>query len=181
MISDFGRNLRELRAQRGLSLRQLATATGLSPTLLSQVERGITEPSLKTMRALSGMLGEAASSLFTTQNPVLLHLSFPGERTRISAPSGSIQYERLTPGNGQFEVLLGTLEPGSWSSEEPWSHTAVECVYVNSGQLVIEVGGQEVVLRLGESVTFASQQPHRYGNPSDEATTFLLTVSPPTP
>ncbi|WP_205881494.1 helix-turn-helix domain-containing protein [Leucobacter coleopterorum] len=69
MIGDVGSNLRELRTQKGMSLRQLSAATGLSPTLLSQVERGISEPTLKTLRALSGVLGEASSSLFATQNP----------------------------------------------------------------------------------------------------------------
>lgn len=181
MIGDVGSNLRELRTQKDMSLRQLSAATGLSPTLLSQVERGISEPTLKTLRALSGVLGEASSSLFATQNPLTLHISRPGERSRISSPVGRIQYERLTPGNGQFEVLRGTLEPGAWSSEEPWGHEAIECAYVDAGQLAVEVGNQSITVQAGESITFASQQPHRYGNPGETPTTFILTVSPPTP
>lgn len=181
MISEIGKNLRDLRAQRKMSLRELASATGLSPTLLSQVERGISEPSLRTLRALSGVLGEASSSLFAAENPVLLHVSRIGERSRISSPVGSIQYERLTPGNGNFEVLLGTLAPTAWSSESPWAHKAIECVYVNSGSLTVEVGAKSFELSLGEAMTFASQQPHRYGNTGDTDTTFILTVSPPTP
>lgn len=181
MTSEIGANLRNLREKQGLSLRDLASVTGLSPTLLSQVERGVTEPSLKTLRALSSFLGEAASSLFVVANPVLMHVSRPGERSRISSPVGQIQYERLTPGNGTFEVLRGTLAPGSWSSETPWAHDAIECVYVESGRLIVQVGDNEITAIAGESVTFASQQPHRYGNAGPEATTFILTVSPPTP
>ncbi|MDI6023401.1 XRE family transcriptional regulator [Leucobacter sp. UT-8R-CII-1-4] len=181
MVSEIGKNLRDLRAEQGLSLRQLSAETGLSPTLLSQVERGIAEPSLKTLRALSSVLGEASSSLFAVENPVLLHISRPGERSRISTPVGSIQYERLTPGNGNFEVLRGTLAPGAWSSETAWSHQAVECVFVDSGTLVIELATKTIEVQTGESVTFASQQAHRYGNNSSETVTFVLTVSPPTP
>ncbi|WP_307866364.1 helix-turn-helix domain-containing protein [Leucobacter chromiisoli] len=181
MIGDVGGNLRELRAQSGMSLRELAAATGLSATLLSQVERGISEPSLKTLRALSSVFGDAVSSLFASPGPVPIHVSRPGERSRISSPAGRIQYERLTPNNGQIEVLRGSLQPGDWSSDEAWAHEAIECVYVDRGRLEVEVEGQRFEVRTGESITFSSRQPHRYGNTSEDVTTFLLSVSPPTP
>ncbi|WP_425280782.1 cupin domain-containing protein [Leucobacter coleopterorum] len=76
-------------------------------------------------------------------------------------------------------MLRGTLEPGAWSSEEPWGHEAIECAYVDAGQLAVEVGNQSITVQAGESITFASQQPHRYGNPGETPTTFILTVSPP--
>lgn len=181
VIGDLGGNLRELRAEKRMSLRELAAATGLSPTLLSQVERGISEPSLKTLRALSTVFGDSVSSLFASPDPPLIHISRPGERSRISSPAGRIQYERLTPNNGQIEVLRGSLQPGDWSSDEPWAHEAVECVYVDRGRLVVEVDGQGFEVLAGESITFSSRQPHRYGNPGGEPTVFILSVSPPTP
>lgn len=181
MISNLGENLRELRAAKGLSLRDLAAETGLSATLLSQVERGLSEPSLKTLRALSSVFGTSASSLFASPGPVTLHHSRPGERSRISSPAGQIQYERLTPNNGQIEVLRGTLEPGNWSSKDAWSHEAIECVYVSEGSLIVEVDNQEFEVCAGESITFSSQLPHRYGNRGTEPSSFILSVSPPTP
>lgn len=181
MIDDLGSNLRELRTREGMSLRELAAASGLSATLLSQLERGLAEPSLKTLRALSQVFDATASTLFATQSPLLTQLSRPGERSRISSPAGRIQYERLTPNNGQLEVLRGTLAPGTWSSDSPWHHEAVECVFVDSGTLTVEVGGQTLTVGTGESVTFSSQHPHRYGNLSPETTTFIVSVSPPTP
>lgn len=181
MVDDIGVNLREIRADRGLSLRQLAVETGLSATLLSQVERGIAEPSLKTLRALSRVFGDSVAQLFSSPTPIILHLSRPGERSRISSPAGQIQYERLTPNNGQIEVLRGTLTPGDWSSDEAWSHEAIECIYVIDGQVIVEVDGQELIVQAGESATFSSLQAHRYGNRSQETATFILSVSPPTP
>lgn len=181
MDSDIGSNLRGLRAQRGISLRELSAQSGLSPALLSQLERGIAQPSLKTLRALSGVFGESASSLFASDSLLLLHHSRPGARSRISSPLGRIQYERLTPNNGQVEVLRGTLQSGDWSSDEPWSHRAIECAYVESGALTVEIGGRTLLLAAGEAVTFDSQQAHRYGNESARTTTFILSVSPPTP
>ncbi len=181
MVSEIGLNLRALRKEQGLSLRQLSARTGLSATLLSQVERGLSEPSLKTLRALSGVFGTNTSSLFSGPALKSVFYSKPGERSRISSPVGKIQYERITPSNGQIEVLRGTLRPGDWSNDDAWSHEAIECVYVLAGTLTVEVDGERYSVEAKESVTFSSQSPHRYGNMHDVHVEFLLSVSPPTP
>lgn len=177
----IGTKLRELRDARGLTLRELASQTGLSPTLLSQVERGITEPSLKSLRALAGVFGQSVSALFEEPNPVSLHVSRPGERSKISTPVGHIQYERLTPGNGQLAVLKGTLAPAERSGDHPWAHPAIECVYVLTGVLTVLVGDQTVTVESGEAITIDSNQPHLYSNETGETVTFILSVTPPTP
>ncbi|NRI65369.1 XRE family transcriptional regulator [Rhodococcus sp. ACPA4] len=177
----IGAKLRELRSAQGMTLRGLASETGLSPTLLSQVERGVTEPSLKTLRALATVFGQSVSTLFEEPIPMLVHVSRPGQRSRISSPAGHIQYERLTPGNGQLEVLRGTLKPGECSSDEPWSHEAVECVYVLFGELTVTVGKQTLPVVSGEAITIDSSQPHKYSNNTVEKVEFLVSVTPPTP
>lgn len=177
----IGDRLRALRVHHDLSLRQLAAETGLSATLLSQVERGVTEPSLKTLRALAPVFGQSVATLFDDQTPVLVHVSRPGERSRIMSPEGQLQYERLTPGNGQLEMLRGVLSPGQASSETAWAHPAIECVYVTDGDLTVEVGDRVVTVAPGESVTLDSNQPHRYMNQTDGQVEFLLAVTPPTP
>lgn len=182
MFDDVGFNLRELRTERGLSLRQLAKATGLSATLLSQLERGISQPSLKTLRALSRVFGSSASALFArASQETIVHISIPGQRSRISSPVGIVQYERLTPNNGQLEVLRGILHPGEWSSEEPWAHEAFECVYVVESSLTVIIGQKKYHVASGESISFHGSQPHQYGNLSDQIVTFIVSVSPPTP
>ena len=177
----IGEKLRELRTQHGLSLRRLAAEAGLSATLLSQVERGVAEPSLKTLRALAPVFGQSVATLFDESTVVTAHVSRPGERSRISSPEGLLQYERLTPGNGRLEVLRGILGPGEASSEEHWSHSAIECVYVLGGELTVEVGGSALAVLARESVTLDSVQPHRYVNRSGEPVEFLISVTPPTP
>lgn len=61
----IGERLKELRTARGLSLRELAAQAGVSATLLSQIERAVTDPSLETLRRLAGVFGESVSSLFS--------------------------------------------------------------------------------------------------------------------
>ncbi|MFK5690146.1 cupin domain-containing protein [Ornithinimicrobium sp. LYQ92] len=180
----IGPRLRELRVTRGLSLRRLAAETGLSATLLSQIERGVTNPSLKSLRLLAGYFGQSISTLFQEEPEVLggtSSVTTPGHRALIQVPSGRARYERLTQGNGQLEVLLGTLHPGEASSEERWSHEAVECAYVLRGELTVELGEETLVLEAGHAITLRSTIPHRYLNTGDVVTEFHVSVTPPTP
>lgn len=179
--SMVGNKLKELRSSRGMSLRSLAAETGLSPTMLSQIERGTTEPSLRSLRLLANVFGQAISALFEDDAVPAVHVSRAGERSRITSPRGHIQYERLAPGNGQLEVLRGLLAPGETSSDEPWSHAALECAYVIHGTLTAIVGGTSHEVKAGDAITLDSRQPHRYCNNGTEFVEFILSVNPPTP
>ncbi|ETK30683.1 helix-turn-helix domain-containing protein [Microbispora sp. ATCC PTA-5024] len=177
----IGDRLRELRTARGMSLRVLAEQAGVSATLLSQVERGVTEPSLTTLRRLAGVFGESIASLFEDPAAPSVWISRPGERTTLGAPNGQIRYERLTPGNGQLEVLRAVLAPGEVSSEDLWSHPSLECAYVVAGTLTVEFERVTHSVAAGESITFDSSQPHRYRNTSDAPAEIVLAINPPTP
>lgn len=178
----IGPRLKELRTSRQMSLRELGKATGLSATLLSQIERGVTDPSLKTLRLLADHFGQSIAMLF--QGPPSMdaaHVTRPDERMTIGAADGQVHYRRVTHGNGQLEVLHGTLGPGEASSEEAWGHEAVECTYVLGGELTVEVDGESFVLGAGEAITLCSRRPHRYVNAGEQATDYLVSVTPPTP
>jgi len=177
----IGDQLRQLRTQRGLSLRALATEAGVSATLLSQIERGVTEPSLATLRRLAGVFGSSLATLFEDPAAPELWISRPGERSRLLGPKGQVAYERLTPGNGQLEVLRGVLQPGEATAGEPWGHASLECVFVVAGSLTAEVAGVRHTVTGGEAITFDSRQPHRYLNDSAEPVEFILSVHPPMP
>ncbi|ODA90378.1 XRE family transcriptional regulator [Leifsonia xyli subsp. xyli] len=177
----IGERLHQLRVERGRSVRALARETGVSATLLSQIERGLSDPSLRTLRALAGVFGTSVSTLFDDLVPVVAQVSVPGNRSRITSPVGKVQYERLAASNGQLEVLLGVLQPGEVSSDEAWSHQAIECVFVLSGTLTAEVGGEAIPVRAREAITIDSTLPHRYLNRDAERVEYTVSVSPPTP
>ncbi|MCF6734461.1 helix-turn-helix domain-containing protein [Blastococcus sp. KM273129] len=173
--------VRRLRKQRGMSLRQLAAATGVSAALLSQVERGATDPSLNTVRKLAAVLGADLATLFAEEPPPQVHHSRPGHRPLLSAGVGLMSYERLTPGRSDLEVLHGRLGPGQSTSEEAWSHPSTECAVVVVGSMSAEVDGVRHDLAIGDSLTFDSRLPHRYFNDGDEPAEYLLAVTPPVP
>src|SRR4051794_11491050 len=118
----IGERLRELRVAHGLSLRQLAALVDVSPGLLSQIENGVTDPSLTTLRKLAAALDATVADMFGQVGSTAVHVSRPGKRALLSASGGHFTYARLTPGRGDLEVLHGTLAPGQSSSTEPWAH-----------------------------------------------------------
>lgn len=178
----IGTRLLELRRSRELSLRDLGAATGLSATLLSQIERGVTQPSLKTLRLLADYFGQSIATLFQDDSSLeVAEVTRPEERQVITASVGEVEYRRIAHGNGRLEVLQGHLEPGATSGDEPRSHDAVECAYVLSGELTAQVGDEVFTLSAGEAVTVNSLKPHRYLNLTDTVTDYILSVTPPTP
>ena len=177
----IGQQLRILRTGRGMSLRALAAEAGVSATLLSQVERGVTEPSLATLRRLAGVFGESVAALFDDQDRPAVWVSRPGARSTLAGPRGRTRYERLTPSNGRLEVLRGILVPGEATSDEPWAHPSLECAVVVSGVLTVDLGPDAQQVAAGEAITFDSRQPHRYRNASAADVEFLISVTPPVP
>lgn len=177
----LGDRLRELRRSHGITLRELAAAAEVSPALLSQLENGLTDPSLATLRKLATVFKAEISTLFSEPNAPLVHLSRPGERMLLTAPQGEIAYERLSPGRGDLEVLHATMQPGDVSSADLRGHESTECLVVLQGQVVVEVGVDRYVLVEHEALTFDSRLPHRFCNESDAPAAYLLAVTPPVP
>lgn len=174
-----GERIRRTREERGLSVRELAARSALSVGLISQVERGITDPSLQTLRVIAKVLNTPLFGFFADSEPDDVAIIRSDSRMVIRSPHGGLTYERLSPGSGRIEVLEGLLQPGAASSDEPWSHPSEECVVVTTGGLVVEVRGQEHHLGPGDSCYFNSRLPHRYLNETDEATRFRLAITPP--
>jgi transcriptional regulator with XRE-family HTH domain len=178
-VSVVGPRIRRAREDRGLSVRELAARAELSAGLISQVERGITDPSLQTLRAVAKVLNTPLFDLFADSDPDDVAIIRADSRMAIRSPHGELMYARLSPGSGRLEVLEGVLQAGAASSDDPWSHPSEECVVVTSGALIVEVAGQLNCLAPGDSCYFDSRLPHRYLNDTEDATRFLLSITPP--
>jgi quercetin dioxygenase-like cupin family protein/DNA-binding XRE family transcriptional regulator len=155
------RRLRAARKLRGLSLTELGRRIGCSVGYLSQIERGLSSPSLRTMVALDGPAPSSDGRRIVVRQ---------SERSRLDLPATGIHKEGLTDKNG--EGLLNSYEmviaPGGRSGDEVMSHTGEECGLVLAGRIVLEVGGDVWELAPGDSFRFSSLMPHRYWNPAEE-------------
>ncbi|MYW62938.1 cupin domain-containing protein [Streptomyces sp. SID8379] len=175
----IGNRIRELRQARKMTVRDLAAHAGVSTGRVSQVERGLTDPSLETLRKLSAALGLPLFDLFRQDEPDDVAVVRRDRRIVVRSPQGGIEYTRVSAGSARLEVLEGVLEPGGASSREGFSHPSEECVVVLSGRLVVEAGGGRHELGPGDSCTFDSRVPHRYLNEGGDPARFLVSVTPP--
>lgn len=169
--------IREVRKQKSISLRHLAQKAKVSPGLISQVERGLTQPSLDTLRQIARALEVPLFSLLDAAEESACVVR-ADRRMVVSSPTG-VQYQRLSPGFGKLELLEGFLPAGGSSVAEKWSHPSEECVLVLEGRLQVQVADDTYDIGAGDSCYFDSRLPHAYCNPTREPVRFIVAITPP--
>jgi transcriptional regulator with XRE-family HTH domain len=194
---DLGHRLRAAREEKNIGLRELARRLGVSPSLISQIETGKTEPSINTLFAIVSELelsvneivfepresaSEAASRPrdgAAPEEPRAAEAPEPPDspvqrgtsRTSISLESG-VTWERLTAQpDHNVDFLLLRYPPGS-ESTPPHSlmrHNGTEYGYVLRGRLQVSIGFDTYEIGPGDSIAFDCTQPHRFSTVGDEA------------
>jgi transcriptional regulator with XRE-family HTH domain len=169
---DLGAQLRAGRERAGLSVRELARRIGVSASLLSQVERGLAQPSVGTLWAVVTALGLSLDSLFASTDQADRPAVVQRAESRPALElRGGVVWERLTAAaDPDADFAFVTYPPGSDSGAEdpPTRHQGREYGYVISGRLQIEVGSDTLELGPGDAVAFGSQTPHRFRALGDE-------------
>ncbi|OGN86158.1 MAG: hypothetical protein A2X23_04110, partial [Chloroflexi bacterium GWC2_73_18] len=158
---EVGPRLRQLRAARGLSLREVAVSSGLTPSFVSQVELGRASPSIASLSRLAEVLGVSVGQLFDGLPPYG-HLVRRDQRRVIRLRGLGEVDEYVTAGNtGLLQVSITTLEPGGRTSEEPFVHESEEeCLLVLEGTVEAHVGGERHRLEAGDAITYSARLPH---------------------
>jgi transcriptional regulator with XRE-family HTH domain len=174
-----GRRLREIRKQRGLSIRSLAEVSGLNFNTLSLIENERSSPSVSTLQQLARALGVPITAFFETesiQKEIIYQKS--GKRPRAYFSQGILEDmgSGLTLGEGLPLVI--TLEPGADSGSDPIVHSGQEFVYCLEGELTYFVGGDQYQLGAGDSLIFQAYLPHRWGNVSQKVSRSILILCP---
>jgi len=175
---DIGARLRQLREERGMSMRSLATASGLSANALSMIERGKASPSVSTLYKLSDALGISVTAFFSghkTKQEVILVRA--GERPRVAFQRGVWEGLGGEQFVGRVEPFMLTLESGAGSGPQTMVHTGHEFVFCLRGQLEYQVESQAFPLGPGDSLLFAAQLKHRWRNPENTVTNALVLLS----
>jgi transcriptional regulator with XRE-family HTH domain len=175
---DVAVRLREMREMRGISMRMLATKSGLSANALSMIERGKTSPSVSTLYKLAEALGVSITAFFGSQGDQK-HVVFlkNDERTRVSFTRGIFEGLGGEKFSGRVEPFMLTLESGSSSGPHNVSHTGHEFVFCLRGKLEYQVERQIFQMEAGDSLLFASKLQHKWKNPSNQVTNALIIIS----
>src|SRR5712692_7781862 len=148
--SSIGARLKRLRTERGLSLRDVATASGVSASLLSQLERDLANPSISTLQRIAQSLHVSVFALLPENGGPPAIVVRPGNRRKLVIQDGQLRYELLSPdANRQMEVWVGRLEPGAEMGSDPSSHHSEEFILVLRGRMELSLGDETHVLEEG--------------------------------
>jgi transcriptional regulator with XRE-family HTH domain len=178
---EFGDTVKAFRLRSGLSLRELALRTGLSVGMLSQIERNVTSPSLKTLTKLRIGLGVPLSALFEDQG------DDPGPSARHSRVRSRDARPSLDIGDGILKVLLSpatasnlqlmmlVVKPGGGTKDTVVGVPGEKAALVMKGSPQVTIGDETHRLQEGDTIQFDAETPHSFAN-SGKAEAHILWV-----
>jgi transcriptional regulator with XRE-family HTH domain len=193
-LRALGAEIRGLRQERRRSTVALARACGVSPSLISQVERGLTAPSLEVLWAIARALDVPIGTFFqeegdgrpepaadaalaaTPPNAVVVR----ADRRKRLGLTPSLTYQLLSPDlQHRIEFVWIEYGPGEEGPVEPFTHPGEEQMVVIRGEMRIWIAGEEWLLHAGDAITFDSRLPHRAINPGKTTALVIAAITPP--
>ena len=164
LVAGVGARVRALRSQQGMTLSELAEATGLSASMVSTVERGRTAPSLGTLARLASGLGVRVASLFSAapadESPVLR----AADQIVDTTPGGLVRRLAVFQPEKDVEVYVDEYPPGSSHASRPSQHPGQEYGVLLEGALEVELGDEVHVVEAGDAVHYEAKQAHLIRN-----------------
>lgn len=179
----FGEKLRTVREQKGLTLKAVAKAAGVSESLVSQIERNHVSPAIDTLLSLADVLDINLEFLFEEyrrERPV--HIIRKNERPMIH--EDEIVYEQLARADEKdkenaLESYVVKIPVGSHTHHGSYGHIGREFGVVIRGICRLKYENNEYILEKGDSVSFPASCPHTLENAGDEELIAIWVVTPP--
>jgi transcriptional regulator with XRE-family HTH domain len=180
----IGSKLRRLRLRKSMGLVELSKHTGLSPALLSKLERDVMHPTLPTLLRIAMVFSVGLEYFFNPEPKAVLEIVRKKDRLRFpdSPDSRPVTYyfESLdfpVP-NRALNAYLAEFEPVKPEQVRPHQHPGIELLYVLSGKVELSVGEDRHQLADGDSVYFDSGVEHGYRSIGTKRTTAIVVALP---
>jgi transcriptional regulator with XRE-family HTH domain len=181
----IGAKVRALRLKRSMGLVELGKHTGLSPALLSKIERGRLFPTLPTLLRISLVFSVGLDYFFagSREKPVVAVVR---KRDRVRLPErqggkdAAYRFESLDfpATERRFNCYFAEFLPVAREALRPHAHPGVEFLYVLGGKLGVQIGDAEHTLSAGDSMYFDSSRPHAYWRSGAATCTAVVVTSP---
>ena len=179
--AELGLRVAGFRELRGMSLRALAAAAGVSSSFLSQLENGHTNASVASLRKIASALGVSPAQLLDSRAGHTRGVLKAKDRPSLPL-EGAEKYVVALPPLRNLEVYAGVFEPGSSTGADPYVHgNSQEVFVVTSGRVVLELGDERYTMDKDDSIEFLSSVPHRVVNEGEAPAEVIWICSPPTP
>lgn len=180
---EIGPKIRALRLKKNLGLVQLGEHTGLSPGMLSKIERGQLFPTLPTLLKIAMVFGLGLEHFFvdSKDRPTLAvvrkkdRLRLP-DRPDADTPSYFFESLDFPVSDRKMEAYYAAFEPHSGATE-PHKHPGAEIIYVIGGQLAVNLDGEDTLLAEGDSMYFDCAYPHSYRREGKRTCSAIVVVT----
>lgn len=181
-LAALGHQLRSLRRRQGLTVQALSAEAGVSFGLISQLERGLGNPSFTALHRLAATLRVPLAQLLSGEQDAAVVRRGEGAQLPVGVdepPEQRVVRELLTPrSSALLQLIRSTLPVGFTNEHRPYRHLGTECVTVERGVLLVVHGDQHTELAAGDSMTYGCSTPHWWANAHDEETVVLGAVTP---
>ena len=179
-LAEVGSRIRALRADRSLTVQQLADHSQISRRLLTQIELGQANPSLVTITRIARQLGVDFTDLLgapPTETPI--EVTDPGDHTLVwSSEAGSTAHLlAATAGSRSADIWRWRLVPGDTYRGHADPAGSQELFYVLKGRLILTADNQRMIVPGGSSARLRSDRPYTYSASGDSTAEFIRTVA----
>lgn len=182
LVINVGRKIRELREQRGLTLRQLSKTTDVSPSTIQKIEKNLISPGLGTVLRIAKGLGITIESLLDAypERKEVVHLPKQKRRT-IAVHDLRITLQSLAEGlpDQAFSAVILTIPKGARMKEREFQHHGEELMFCLKGTVEFTIGPQRYLLAAGDSLRFRSHLRHFWRHVGEEEAQLLMICAPP--
>ena len=192
----YGSRIREMRKRRGLTLKEVAEATGYTIGHISQIERDLKSPSLVALRKIAACLNCSEVWLIMDDSELSAKSSEEGKKSKESylmrkenritmkIPEIDVSYSIFTPSKlpnaqeAQMTGLIVRLKPNTWVTEKMISHGNYdESLLLLKGELELRINNSTYMIYEGDSFYIPKNCLHNYLNTSNEEATIIVYFS----
>jgi transcriptional regulator with XRE-family HTH domain len=176
----LGPRLRQLRRSRGLSLAEVAEATGISASFLSMVEKGQSDITVSRLMRLVRWFGVSIADLVQEPDHAAVHVVRSEARRSLRLEDEGIAIEMLTAEGGHRMMPVVNVYAEDGAMAEPARHEGEEFVLVLEGRIELTIGdGAPIELGPGDSAHYRADLPHSFRNVGPGETRFIGVTTPP--
>ena len=168
---SIGTRLREARIARGKTLGQLSEETGISIGSLSQVERGIVSPTIRTLYSIASVLGMSPARIIDPEGAMAgaesPYIMRAGQQPEVVNANGVVKLLTTPAGQDRYKGYNVLIRAGGSSGDESYAHDGDEMGVVISGSFSLQIEGRTFLLAQGDCFAFPSTLRHRFYNDGD--------------
>lgn len=175
---NIGDKILKFRKNQNLSIRELAELANVTPSMLSQIERGLANPSVNSLKSIASALNVPIFTFFTSEVVKEDLIVRSDNRKKVILPgSDDVIYEMLVPGvTDKLEFAIMNLSPHTSSCNDYIHHNGYEISYVLEGEVNLYFEDEKFTLYKGDSIKIPAGINHRWENNSEEESKIIFAV-----